>query len=63
MLFLPLYSQILKDIASSTSSALTVVGHNVDVGLSNVDVGLRDVLLAMRGFDMRRQSVQGRLRE
>jgi hypothetical protein len=51
---LPSYSQILKDIASSHSTALTVVGRNVDVGL-------RDVLLAMRGFDVRLQNVQGNL--
>jgi hypothetical protein len=50
MLFLPIYSQILKDIESSTSSTLTVVERNVN-----------QTFLAMQGVDTRLQGFQSSL--
>jgi hypothetical protein len=53
-LFLLIHCRILKDIADSNSSALAVIGRNVDGNTFT----LKDILLAMQRFDKLLRSIQ-----
>jgi hypothetical protein len=56
-LFLPIYSRILKDIATSKSSALAVLGRNVGEN----SITLKDILLARQRFDKLLRTIQSNI--